>query len=762
MPTKEQDRPSLNHLNSTQTQPYWIKRIPDRDEESSGLAQILTVLSRRAAVIVSVAALAAAGAYALSSRQKPQYDGKFQLLVEPLKTADSQLLVLLSETLKQNVNEITRQNTTTLDYQALMEVLKSPKIINPVIEKLSPRYPDITYGSLIGYTGMPKGSEQLQIVRIAKGKDESRVIEINYKGSNPEKVQAVLTEVANSYQKYSQQEQQTNLRQGIKFIDSQVPIMKLRVDKLQKELQNFQQKHNLYNPQLQGEQILKRAEDLQQQQRETVQKLAEARSLYDSLKQQVGLPQNVAIAASALNESEQYQQIRTKVQDIDAKIATESARFKEGSPVIETLREQRAKLIPLLNREAQIAFGGGGTKDAPVSSAQAFANGGTVRRELTQQLANVTNQIKSHEASLLTVNQSIQQVNQLIQEFPALTRNYNDIQRNLQVATDTLTQILSKQEALRVNREQEEVPWELIMPPTIARDKNGTFMPIAKSATRDASLGGGAGLLLGVILAFALDNMKSIIYKTEELKRSTKLPLLGVIPFNKEVKRFSGASDVLNLVQKQDNGTFNRSFQGKTPAFMEAFSSLFARVQFLKAEDKLSSISVSSATDKVGKSTVAVYLAQAAAEAGQRVLLVDSDLRNPQVHLRLGMTNTQGLSEVLSQNLDLSEAIQPSPSDKNLYVLTSGQPPSNPIKLLSSKRMQALVERLPNNFDLVIYDTPHLLGPLDGNLVATHTDGMVMVIGLGKTDRPGLKQALDESKAARIPVIGIVANAVKR
>ncbi len=761
MPTKEQDRTSLNHLNSTQTQPYWIKRIPDRDEESSGLAQILTVLSRRAAVIVSVAALAAAGAYALSSRQKPQYDGKFQLLVEPLKTADSQLLVLLSETLKQNVNEITRQNTTTLDYQALMEVLKSPKVINPVIEKLSPRYPDITYGSLIGYTGMPKGSEQLQIVRIAKGKDESRVIEISYKGSNPEKVQAVLSEVANSYQKYSQQEQQTNLRQGIKFIDSQVPRMKVRVDKLQKELQNFQQRHNLYNPQLQGEQILKRAEDLQQQQRETFQKLAEARSLYDSLKQQVGLPQNVAIAASALSESEEYKQIRSKVQELDTKIATESARFKEGSPVIETLREQRAKLIPLLNREAQIAFGGGVAPDARVN-AQAFGNGGSVRRDLTQQLANVTNQIKSHEASLLSVNQSIQQVNQLIQEFPALTRNYNDIQRNLQVATDTLTQILSKQEALRINREQEEVPWELIMPPTIARDKNGTFMPMAKSATRDASLGGAGGLLLGVILAFALDNMKSIIYKTEELKRSTKLPLLGVIPFNKEVKRFSGASDVLNLVQRQDNATFNRSFQGKTPAFMEAFSSLFARVQFLKAEDKLSSISVSSATDKVGKSTVAVYLAQAAAEAGQKVLLVDSDLRNPQVHLRLGMTNTQGLSEVLSQNLDLSEAIQASPSDKNLYVLTSGQPPSNPIKLLSSKKMQALVERLPNNFDLVIYDTPHLLGPLDGNLVATHTDGMVMVIGLGKTDRPGLKQALDESKAAHIPVIGIVANAVKR
>jgi polysaccharide biosynthesis transport protein len=761
MPTKEQDRPSLNNLNSTQTQPHWIKRIPDRDEESSGLAQILAVLSRRAAVIVSVAALAAGGAYALSSRQKAEYGGKFQLLVEPLKTADSQLLLLLSETLKQNVNEITRQNTTTLDYQALMEVLKSPKVINPVIEKLSPKYPDITYGSLIGYTGMPKGSEQLQIVRIAKGKDESRVIEISYKDSNPEKVQAVLTEVANAYQKYSQQEQQTNLRQGIKFIDSQVPRMKVRVDKLQKELQNFQQKYNLYNPQLQGEQLLKRAEDLQQQQRETVQKLAEVRSLYDSLQQQVGLPQNVAIAASALSESEEYKQIRTKVQDIDAKIATESARFKEGSPVIETLKEQRAKLIPLLNREAQIAIGGGAAQDARVN-AQVFGNGGSVRRDLTQQLANTTNQIKSHEASLLTINQSIQQVNQLIQQFPALTRNYSDIQRNLQVATDTLTQVLSKQEALRVDREQEEVPWELITPPTIARDKNGKFMPTLKSATRDASLGGTGGLMLGVILAFALDNLKSIIYKTEELKRSTKLPLLGVIPFNKEVKRFSGAGDVLNLVERQDNASLKPSYQGKTPAFMEAFSSLFARVQFLKSENKLTSISISSATDKVGKSTVAVYLAQAAAEAGQRVLLVDSDLRNPQIHLRLGMINTQGLSEVISQNLDLSEAIQPSPSDKNLYVLTSGQPPSNPIKLLSSKKMQALVERLPNNFDLVIYDTPHLLGPLDGNLVATHTDGMVMVVGLGKTDRPGLKQALDESKAARIPVIGMVANAVKR
>lgn len=105
---------------------------------------------------------------------------------------------------------------------------------------------------------------------------------------------------------------------------------------------------------------------------------------------------------------------------------------------------------------------------------------------------------------------------------------------------------------------------------------------------------------------------------------------------------------------------------------------------------------------------------------GQKVLPVDADLRLPQIHSLFDLANEPGLSNVISTNLPVLEAIQRSPWD-NLFVLTAGYIPPEPTKLLSSKKLQNVMEQLRHKFDLVIYDTPPLLSLVDSNLVASHT-----------------------------------------
>jgi Mrp family chromosome partitioning ATPase len=97
----------------------------------------------------------------------------------------------------------------------------------------------------------------------------------------------------------------------------------------------------------------------------------------------------------------------------------------------------------------------------------------------------------------------------------------------------------------------------------------------------------------------------------------------------------------------------------------------------------------------------------------------------------------------------------------HLYVLTAGQMPPDPTRLLSSKKMLLLMEQFHAVFDLVIYDTPPVLGLADGRLLAAHTDGVVMVAGLGKTNRSDLMQALDGMKISTTPILGVVANGVR-
>src|SRR5579883_244661 len=539
MPIKEQNFQQQKLSHPRQTKQYWNRRISEGEEDNPGLGQVLAVLRRKIAVVGSVAIIVTTAAAAWTSTRTPVYEGKFQLLVEPLKTSESELLLLLSETLKQNVNEITKQNKTELDYQALMEVLRSPKIIAPVVSNLQAKYPDIRYDSLVGndVSGKPVVGRQgtLSITRITKGKEESRFIEVRYRESNPQKIQLVLDQVSQAYRHYSLEQQETNVSQGIKFVDEQVPKLRARVNTLQKQLQTFQQRYGVFDPELQGGQLLKRSDEIKGQITDTERKLAESKSLYASLQKQLGMQQNQAIAASALSESPQYQQLLTRVRDIEAKIAVESARYQENSPVIQSLREQRNKLLPLLNKEAKSALGNNATNGKAIPQVGVYQN--SVRRDLIQQLADTANQIHLLETSLQANNQAQQQLGQQIKEFPVISRQYTNMQRDLRVATDTLTQILAKKEALRVEAAQQQVPWELIMSPTIPRDSAGAFKPISPDHKRDVLLGGIAGLLLGILAAFLLENVEKIFHDVEEVKRATKLSLLGIIPFHQELKK---------------------------------------------------------------------------------------------------------------------------------------------------------------------------------------------------------------------------------
>ncbi|MBD2847564.1 CpsD/CapB family tyrosine-protein kinase [Paenibacillus sp. IB182496] len=193
----------------------------------------------------------------------------------------------------------------------------------------------------------------------------------------------------------------------------------------------------------------------------------------------------------------------------------------------------------------------------------------------------------------------------------------------------------------------------------------------------------------------------------------------------------------------------------------ESYRALRTNVDYSAIDDDMQLVMVTSAGVGEGKSTTIANLAVTYAQMDRRVVLVDADMRKPTEHYTFGLSNIVGLSSVIAQQAELDQVLQPT-SVPNLTVLTSGPVPPNPSEMLGSRRMDALLQELRGRFDMVLLDTPPLLAVTDAQILATKSDGVLLVIDYGKVKREIALQAKASLDKVRARILGVVMNNVKR
>ena len=717
------------HLQTLPAQPTladsFATPLPKTQEDSLNLRQALSVLRRRWWLFLLVGAAVTSSMAFRILNEIPIYKSSFRILIEPI--ASEETFDRFSQRL------VGRQSVTELDYDTQIEVLRSPKVIEPIVEKIRDRYPELDYNSVAG---------GLSIGRV----DFTKILEISFQDSDPEKIKFILDTVSDGFIEYSQIEQKTGKQKGLEFVEDQLPLLEAQVNDLQQQVQQFRQQHNLLDPEVQGQRVADRLNGIRTSQQETSAELKAAESLQQKLQGQLDIELDRAITATALSEAPRYQTLLNQLQGIETDLAIESTRFTSTSPQIQVLRDRRDKILPLIRQEAIAVLGEEGAR-ANLTNLNTSPN--SIRLRLTQELIEATNQrqvLAVREAALaLAENQTRGEM----QKFALLSRQYTDLQRELDVATEALKRFLSVKEDLEIESAQRTLSWEEIDAAELP------VYPIAPNVSRGLMLGIFAGLLAGSGAALVAEKLDVRFHSPEDLKDNVGLPLLGVIPYRKDFKERKGAEKASPLPFP----SFDRRYRASP--FLEAFRSLNANLSFFTPDKPLQVLVVSSSVPLEGKSTTSVHLAQSAAAMGQKVLLVDADLRRPQVHAMTDLPNVWGLSHAISMDLDVEDIVQQSTLDDNLFVLTSGQIPPDPTRLLSSQKMRSLIDRLRQSFDLIIFDTPPMLGLADAKFLAGQVDVMLMVVRLGWTDRTLLKQVLEGIKMSQTAPIGLVANGAK-
>lgn len=202
-------------------------------------------------------------------------------------------------------------------------------------------------------------------------------------------------------------------------------------------------------------------------------------------------------------------------------------------------------------------------------------------------------------------------------------------------------------------------------------------------------------------------------------------------------------------------------YKGSRSPVGEAFRVLRTNLQFAAVDRELKVILVTSASPNEGKSTVAQYLAQSISQTGKKVLALDTDLINPSLQLRFGIANQRGLSNLIVGDADftVSTALEDYP---NLSVITSGPIPPNSSELLGSSRMKHVMDRLREEYDVIVVDSPPILPVTDAIVVSSLVDGVILVVQAGRSRGGDVRRAQEGLEAAHANVLGVVLSRVHR
>ncbi len=601
----------------------------------------------------------------------------------------------------------------------------------PLAKKLQERSPNLDYKTL---------NNRLNIERITFLRDGkqggTKLLDISYRASDPKGIKYVLEETAQYYLEYMGKERLKVSKQSIDFIARQLPPLQQKVDNLQQELQILRMKYNFNAPEQRNSSLSDQLDSLANRRLEVQVQLLESRHQYESYKKRSLKGDNRWIVDIS---PKSYETLISKVTEIESQLALSSTQFYENSLPIQSLREKQQSLRDLMQKEAESV------------------------------LFQMKSQVERLEASERKLANSQNLLEAKITQMPQAQRRYDDIQLKLEVAKNTLKLFLEKQKTLQLDAGQIDGSWQIISKPQLVTDENGVLAPVTQKQTRRyLMIAIVISSLLGIAVGFLVEVLNTVFHTPEEIKSAIKRPLLGVIPIAKAMKiksrRGGNVSRKFTSVSSTTNSESLKAIivsKDKDFSVIEAFHYLYTNIQLLNAEHPITSLTITSTIKGEGKSTVAVYLAKTASAVGKRVLLVDANMRFPQLHTYLGLSNRKGLSNTLSSDLSLNEAIQPLPDDDNLFVLTGGTIPPDPITLLSSQKLHYLMEQFLALFDLVIYDTPPLIGLADGHLLASKTEGTVLIVKIEKTDRGVVSKSLDQLNLAAFKVLGVVANGVK-
>ena len=703
-------------------------------ENDPGYGQLFAVLSRRRYWFLGVLAGVLSIATIVSLTAEPTYQSTMQILIEANYKGRRDLPQAEAEFSDTNIE---------IDYATQINVMRSALLIQRAVDLLKPEYPTITIKQV-------KRSLLLApLVEEDSDTKYTKIVEANYIANDPVKTQKVLQTIYKVYQAYNREQQEQRLKKGLQFINEQIPGVRKQVEESENLLKDFRTNQNLIDPELQAATINNSLNSVVQQRQNLRAQFQDTEARYKVLQQQVGSSPQTALASSRLSQSPRYQTLLNELQRTDLLLAARRGTYTDADPGVQKLVELRQTQQSLLQAEQGRVVGADAAQlNAANSNFLSQGQRTGIDINLTGQLAEVQTVLSALQAQDVSLAKSEQNLRNQFNRFPAQIAEYNRLVPLVQINREKLQRLLRAQQELSLEIARGGFEWQALEQPLLG-------LQIGPYVTQNLLLGLVAGLMLGGVAAFLREVMDDAVHTSDELEKQVSIPLLGMTP---ELPQSKASEPIVSLPFGKPKILEPWTVQvSNWPPSWASLDLIYKNIQLLNTtESSLRSIMITSALAGEGKSTLALGLALSAARLHQRVLLIDADLRHPNLHQMLNLPNEQGLSTLLESDANVPNHTGIQSSGAYIDILTAGPVPIDAANLLSSQRMQELMAKFEDTYDLILVDAPPVLGMVDAILAASFCSGVLLVSRMGKVTRTELSQAT--AMLSKLNTIGVVAN----
>lgn len=716
--------------------------IRDLETESDlGYGQLFAKLWQERFLFAGIFGGVLALAIPLILIKKPVYQSTMQVLVESNYQAKE---------LQSDVESEFADATVEIDYATHLKVLKSSEILKRAIKKLGLKDSEHTVPEIV-----QELRESLTVYRLVEEEStsesgtETNIIQTIYTGGDPQETKRVLEAIQEVYLNYNLEQQEKRLQDGLTFINNQIPHARNDLVEAEAALTQLSKKHSLVSPESEAialeeniREIARQREALKAQQRQII-------GNYNTLQEQLGLSAEDVPSMSRFGQSRSYQDLQKRLQETEIRLANESKKYTKDSPVIQSLIDERDSQRDLLTKQAKSILGKMPNNLIPARESlqkQGQFAGSNNSAKIAQTQVDLIG-IRERDISLAKTQAKLKQ--QLV-NFPELIARYRNLAQEAQVKRDAIQRLLKAKQELEIELNRGGFNWQVIEPPLLGEK-------IAPSLPKDLFLSFIVASFLGGLAVFFKSAVDERITNPLEIKRQTALPILGTTPglhLSYSERLFAQVSF---LSTPHPTNSIKEIIQWNP--FREAIDLIYENFRLTRTSPPIKSLAVTSAISGEGKSTFVLGLALSAARHQQRVLVIDADLRSASLHTPFNLNNDCGLANFLAGETNHLVIEQVSLLGETIDLIPAGSRPTDPVKLLSSSRLQILIDQYKQHYDLILVDTPPVIGMADAITIAANCDSAVMMTRLDKVKSAQLLDAT--ALISKLNVLGIVANGSK-